>query len=182
MDEEIRIVKTLIVHDGSTRERLRSIYRVAFDEVNDRTPIHHGSYSDAEFDALLRDEDFTKYLVYADTRLIGLTLMTNILAKVPWVNAAYFAQRYPNRYRDRLIYFLPAVVIDPDYQDLRRIGAKLLQQTVTPLAEDAVLAVDYSETLRRSLPDFVRRGLGRTFQGDILDRLTYQAFYYHTPD
>jgi hypothetical protein len=73
-------------------------------------------------------------------------------------------------------------VIDPKHQDLRRIGAKLLQQAVTTLGGDAVLAVDYSETLRQSLPAFVTRGLGMTYKGEVLDRLVYQIFYYEDPN
>lgn len=41
-----------------------------------------------------------------------------------------------------------------------------------------MLAVDYSETLRHSLPPFVRRGLGWVFKREILDRLVYQIFCY----
>jgi len=108
-------------------------------------------------------------------------LTTNVLEKIPWVNAGYSANRYPNRTREKQIYFLPAVVIDPRHQDLRLIGGKLLQQAPTTLGEEAILAVDYSETLRHSLPAFAQRGLGREFGGEVLDRLIYQIFYYQSP-
>ncbi len=182
MDDGIRIVRTLVVEDAEARLRLWSIYRHAFERLNERTPIHHGGFSVAQFEAILQDEDVQKYLVFVDGELIGVTLLTNVLEKIPWVNAPYFERRYPNRYRDGKIFFLPAVVIDPQHQDLRRIGAKLLQQAVTALGEDAVLAVDYSETLRQSLPAFVSRGLGVSFKEEVLDRLVYQIFYYRDPD
>jgi len=181
MEHNIRIVETLVVHEEQVRRRLWDIYRDAFERLNRRTPIHHGGYDPSQFDAILLDEDFNKFLVYSDDELVGATLITNVLAKIPWVNAAYFEDHYPNRSRDGKIYFLPAVVIDPKHQDLRLIGAKLLQQALTTLGEDVVLAVDYSETLRHSLPAFVRRGLGRAFKGEILDRLVYQIFYYEDP-
>jgi len=181
MEHNIRIIETLVVREQRERERLWDIYKDAFERLNRRTPIHHGGYELSQFDAVLLDEDFTKFLVYADDELVGATLITNVLSKIPWVNAGYFEDNYPNRYRDGQIYFLPAVVIDPKHQDLRLIGAKLLQQSLTTLGENVVLAVDYSETLRNSLPAFVRRGLGRTFKGEILDRLVYQIFYYENP-
>jgi hypothetical protein len=181
METNIRIIETLVVHDGEERKRLWNIYKDAFESLNRRTPIHHGGYDPSQFDAVLLDEDFTKFLVYADDELAGATLITNVLAKIPWVNAGYFEDQYPNRSREEKVYFLPAVVIDPKHQDLRMIGAKLLQQALTTLGEDVVLAVDYSETLRHSLPAFVRRGLGRAFKGEILDRLVYQIFYYEDP-
>jgi len=182
LSDEIRIVETFEVDDAEARLRLWSIYRDAFERLNERTPIHHGGFSVAQFEAIMQDPDFRKYLVYVGDDLAGVTLLTHELTKVPWLNAPYFEHRYPNRYRAGKIFFLPAVVIDPQHQDLRRIGAKLLQQAVTTLGEDAVLAVDYSETLRQSLPAFVSRGLGITFREEILDRLVYQIFYYHNPD
>jgi len=182
MADEIRIVETLVVRDEGAQRTLWSIYQRAFEGVNVRTPIHHGAFDAGQFADILLDDDFTKFLVYADDALVGVTLITNVLTKIPWVNAPYFEHRYPNGYRAGKVYFLPAVVIDPQHQDLRRIGAKLLQQAVTTLGEDAVLAVDYSESLRQSLPAFVRRGLGRAFNGEVLDRLVYQVFYYETPD
>ncbi len=181
MEDAIRIVETLVVHAQDERARLWEIYRGAFERLNQRTPIHHGGFGSEQFQAVLSDEDFTKFLVYAGDELVGLTLITNVLAKIPWVNVGYFEEHYPNRSREGEIYFLPAVVIDPKHQDLRLIGAKLLQQALTTLGEDVVLAVDYSETLRHSLPAFVRRGMGRAFKGEIIDRLVYQIFYYEDP-
>jgi hypothetical protein len=130
---------------------------------------------------VLQDPDFQKHLVFVDEELVGAALLTHELQKVPWINAGYFAQRYPNRFREGKVYFLPAVVIDAQHQDLRRIGAKLVQQAVATLDQETVLAVDYSETLRHSLPSFVGRGLGREFKEEVLDRLVYQIFYYENP-
>ena len=181
MDEEIRIAETLVVEDEKARLRLWSIYRHAFERLNQRTPIHHGGFTVAQFEAVMQDKDFEKFLVYVDDELVGVTFLTNVLEKIPWVNAPYFERRYPERFEAGKIYFLPAVVIDPKHQDLRRIGAKLLQEALTTLGEDSVLAVDYSETLRQSLPAFVSRGLGIAFKEEILDRLVYQIFYYEEP-
>lgn len=180
-EKGIRIAETGSLNDADARRKLWGIYRSAFERLNERTPIHHGAFSVAQFEAILQDPDFRKYLVYVDDELAGVTLLTNEISKIPWVNAPYFERRYPNRFRDGKIYFLPAVVIDPQHQDLRRIGARLLQQAVATLGEDAVLAVDYSETLRHSLPAFVSRGLGISFKEEVLDRLVYQIFYYADP-
>ncbi len=181
MDSEIGIVETIAVEEAAARLRLWTIYRGAFERLNQRTPIHHGAFSVAQFEAILLDPDFTKFLVYVGDELVGATLLTNELGKIPWVNAGYFERRYPERYAAGRIHFLPAVVIDPRHQDLRRIGAQLLQKALTTLGPDAILAVDYSETLRHSLPAFVTRGLGITFKEEILDRLVYQIFYYQEP-
>ncbi|MEW5826473.1 MAG: hypothetical protein AB1778_06530 [Candidatus Bipolaricaulota bacterium] len=182
MADEVRVLETMCVRSVEERNRLWSIYRGAFERLNARTPIHHGSYPESRFHEILQDEDFAKFLVYSGTELVGVTLLTNVLTKVPWVNAAYFETRYPQRVREGKLYFLPAVVIDPAHQDLRRVGARLLQQALTSLGEDAVLACDYSETLRQNLPSFVGRTLGREFKGEVLDRLVYEVFFYVDPE
>jgi hypothetical protein len=181
MDDGIRIVETYVVRSEAERATLWEIYRGAFERLNQRTPIHHGGFREQPFHQILQDEEFTKFLVYVGSELVGVTLITHRLHKIPWINPEYFERRYPERSRAGKIFFLPAVVIDPRHQDLRMIGAKLLQQALTTLGEDAVLAVDYSETLRQSLPAFVGRSFGRTFKGEILDRLVYQIFYYEDP-
>ena len=181
MESNIRIIETLVMHEESERKLLWDIYRAAFERLNRRTPIHHGGFDANEFEAVLMDEDFTKFLVYTNDELAEATLITNVLAKIPWVNPGTFEEHYPHRAASGDIYCLPAVVIDPKHQDLRLIGSKLLQQSLTTMGENAVMPVDYSETLRRTLPAFVRRGLGRAFKGEILDRLVYQIFYYEGP-
>ncbi|RLE35704.1 hypothetical protein DRJ24_01965 [Candidatus Acetothermia bacterium] len=182
MPDEITVVEESVITDSAARLRLWSIYRNGFAALNRRTPIHHGGFSAAQFETVLQDGDFRKFLVYVRDELVGVTLLTNALHKVPWVNAAYFEERYPDPVAAGKIYYLPAVVIDPKHQDLRRIGAKLLQEALTSLGRDSILAVDYSETLRQRLPAFVSRGLDIEFKQEVLDRLVYQIFYCEDPD
>ena len=111
MDEEIRIVETLHVDDQAARLRLWSIYRDAFERLNQRTPIHHGGFSVAQFEAVLQDGDFEKFLVYVGDELVGVTLLTNVLEKIPWINAPYFERRYPSSYQTGKIYFLSLIHI-----------------------------------------------------------------------
>jgi len=56
-----------------------------------------------------------------------------------------------------------------------------LQEALTTLGHDSVLAVDYSEMLRQRLPAFVSRGLDIAFKEEVLDRLVYQIFYCEDP-
>lgn len=181
MGEEIRVVETLVVKDPQARKKLWTIYERGFKKLQERTASRQQSYDEESLNAVLLDPDFIKYLVYASEELVGTCLITTALEKIPWINASYFARRYPEPYRREKVFYLPAVVIDPEHQDLRRIGAKLLHETVTSLGEEGILAVDYSETFRRSLPAFVRRSLGRNFQGEVLDRQVYEVFYYQHP-
>lgn len=44
MEDNIRIIETLVVHDEEARQRLGRIYRDTFERLNRRTPVHHGGY------------------------------------------------------------------------------------------------------------------------------------------
>jgi len=181
MNEGIRVVEALTMREPADRKKLWLIYEQAFRGLNLRTPIHHGAWDRDAFEVMLADPDFTKYLVYTNDELVGACLITTALEKVPWINAGFYRRRFPEASSRGHLYFLPAVVIDPAHQDLRRIGARLLHEAVASLGEDGVLAVDYSETLRHSLPAFVKRSLRRDFQSEVLDRMVYQVFYYRQP-
>jgi hypothetical protein len=181
MSETIRVVEALTLHEADDRVKLWEIYRDAFERLNAQTPIHHGAWTPEAFDAMLMDEDFTKFLVYTGETLVGACLITTALEKVPWINASFYRARYPDAAAAGNLFFLPAVVIDPAHQDLRRIGAKLLHEAVASLGDEGVLAVDYSETLRHSLPAFVKRSLRRDFHSEVLDRMVYEVYYYRQP-
>ena len=79
------------------------------------------------------------------------------------------------------MYSLPAVAINPKHHDLRRVGARLLQEALITLGRDSVLAVDYSEMLRQSLPAFASRDPDIASKEEILDRLVHQILYYDDP-
>ncbi len=177
MESEIRIIESFVLKSKDDRSMLWSIYQHGFRELNKRTPIHHGAWDEHAFHDVLQDDDFTKYVVMIDHDLVGVCILTAHLEKIPWINAGFYYERFPEAHRDDQLFFLPAVVIDPKHQDLRRIGAKLLHEAVASLGQHAVLAVDYSETVRHSLPAFVNRSLRRDFQSEVLDRLVYQVFY-----
>jgi len=177
MDHEIRVIESLVLKKDSDRSMLWTIYQRGFNELNKRTPIHHGAWDEQEFHVVLQDDDFTKYVVMVGHDLVGVCILTTNLEKIPWINPGYYYERFPEAHAAEQLFFLPAVVIDPKHQDLRRIGAKLLHEAVASLGPKAVLAVDYSETVRHSFPAFVNRSLRRDFQSEVLDRLVYQVFY-----
>ena len=79
MPDEITVVEESVITDSAARLRLWSIYRNGFAALNRRTPIHHGGFSAAQFETVLQDGDFRKFLVYVRDELVGVTLLTNAL-------------------------------------------------------------------------------------------------------
>jgi len=109
-----------------------------------------------------------------------VALLTNVLEKIPWVNAPYFKRRYPERFEAAKIYFLPTVVIDPKHQDLRRIGAKGRRHSSL-----SGRVVSWPSTTRRRSARASRHSSAAAWASRsrkrILDRLVYQIFYYDDP-
>lgn len=175
---DIKVVESSEVLDAAVVAACWRIYRTAFDPIAHRTPMVHGSYTEDAFGRILADCEFAKYLAYVGDELVGLCLITTALEKVPWINAGYYRDRYPDQYEGGRLFYLPAVVIDPDHQDWRRVGALLLTYVVRSLDEDGVLAVDYSENLRSGLALFVSRALGRSYREEILERQVFAAYSY----
>lgn len=97
MSEDIRVIEALVLREEEHRRNLWTIYEAAFQQLNERTPIRHGGYTEQQFNAILQDEDLGEFLVYVGESPVGTALLTNVLSKIPWVNAAYFEKMYPNR-------------------------------------------------------------------------------------
>ncbi|MFO8034968.1 MAG: hypothetical protein R6U88_07450 [Candidatus Bipolaricaulota bacterium] len=180
--QAIRVLHRDTVEKPDEAERCWEIYRSAFAPLACRTPMPHGSYTREQFDQLLLDRDFAKYVAYVGGSLAGLCVITTVLEKVPWVNPDYYRHRYPELYEKGRVFYLPAVVIDPEHQDWRRVGAMLLSESVSSLGEEGVLAVDYSENLRSGLASFVSRALGRDYHQETLERQVYAAYAYSKSD
>ncbi len=178
MTRKIEVQEKALVEDAAEMDRLWSIYNAAFAPLIVAAPMRHGSYTRPEFEALLRDPDFRKYVAYVGGTVAGLCVITTRLDKIPWVSAPYYAHRFPDLAARGRVFFLTGVIVDPAYQTTQRVGAVLLAQAVRSLGEDGVLCADYSENLRSGLRKFVERTLGRAGVEEVLDRQAFVAYAY----
>ncbi len=178
MAAQLRVERRIAVEGPEEAAQLWRIYRTAFAPLATATPMRHGSYTEAQFESVLSDQEFMKFLVYADDVLAGLCLITANLDKVPWVNPQYFTHRYPELLEQGKLYYLPAVVVDPAFQDTRRVGAALLADSVRALDPNGLLVVDYSDKLRSAIPAFVKRALGVDVVEEVLDRQVFASYAY----
>jgi len=95
MTDEIRVIESLVLKHEADRAMLWRIYEHGFCELNRRTPIHHGAWDEQTFHRVLQDEDFTKYIVIVHQTLVGVCILTSNLEKIPWINAAFYYERFP---------------------------------------------------------------------------------------
>lgn len=176
--QRIEVQEKAVIADAAEVDRLWSIYRAAFTPLATATPMRHGSYTRPQFEELLRDPDFRKYVAYVNGNAAGLCVITTALEKIPWISPPYYAQRFAELAARGEVFFLTGVVIDPRYQNAQRVGAVLLATAIRSLGEEGVLCADYSENLRSSLRPFVERALGRAGVAEVLDRQVFIAYRY----
>lgn len=94
------------------------LYESAFEELRTRAVQRH-LMTRAEFDGVMADPRVTKYVVRdrdRGGRMSGLATMTNHLDAMPLISPDFFAHRWPERYRQRRIWYVGFVAVDPDYQ------------------------------------------------------------------
>ena len=178
MANRIEVREKAVVEDAGEVDQLWSVYSAAFTPLLAATPMRHGSYSRPEFEELLRDPDFSKYIAYVGGDVAGLCVITTALEKIPWIGHPYYAQRFAELYARKRVFFLTGVVIHPAYQSTQRVGAVLLAKAVRSLGDEGVLCADYSENLRSGLRSFVERTLGRRSVEEVLDRQVFAAYAY----
>lgn len=178
MAQRIEVREMGRIEDSAERHRLWSIYEAAFAPLQVATPMRHGSYTRPEFEALLDDPDFRKYVARVGGILVGLCVITTRLDKIPWVSSSYYAHRFPDLTARGKVFFLTGVIVDPAYQTAQRVGAVLLAKAVRSLGDEGVLCADYSENLRSGLRPFVERTLGQAAVEEVLDRQVFVAYSY----
>ncbi len=178
MARRIEVREKAVIDDAAEVGQLWSVYDAAFSPLVSATPMRHGSYARPEFEGLLRDPDFRKYIAYVEGSVAGLCVITTALEKIPWISHPYYAHRFADLAARGKVFFLTGVVIHPAYQNERRVGAILLAKAVRSLGEDGVLCADYSENLRSGLRPFVERTLRRSAVEEVLDRQVFVAYAY----
>jgi GNAT superfamily N-acetyltransferase len=111
-------LSTSDVLQSSDREPGWHLYVSAFDELRTRAVQRH-LMTRAEFDGVMDDRRVSKYEVVDPAqggRLCGLATMTNHLEAMPLISPDYFAHRWPEQFRRRLIWYVGFVAVHPDYQ------------------------------------------------------------------
>jgi hypothetical protein len=98
-------------------EALWGLYERAFDELRGAAVQRH-LMTHGEFRQVMDDERVDKLVVTDDDGQVGaLATMTNELDAVPLVEPQYFARRWPDLYRDKRVWYVGFVAVDPEHQN-----------------------------------------------------------------
>lgn len=181
----MRVTRFATVNDA-TSERLWQVYRRAFAHLATEA-VHRELLTREEFLQEMREPRLWKYVGFdPDEEPIAFATLTRHLETVEWINAEYFAARWPQEYAEGRVYYIGFIALDPDHQGQRRYR-QILQPVVRTIAEARGVAgfdmcgynVHVSEVLRNSM-----RAAGPPHVPDVqtLDTQTYFAVSFREAD
>jgi hypothetical protein len=105
----ITVVQTL---DTANIDRFYLWYRSAFEPLLTKAAGRH-MLTPGEFAAEMTDERIDKYVAWMDDRAVGLTTLTNDVTAVPWIEPAFYLNRYPDEASRGALFYLGFTLIDP---------------------------------------------------------------------
>jgi hypothetical protein len=162
---------------GSLAAEGWALYRQAFREL-DTLAVQRHLMSQGEFHDVLDDSRVDKYVYVHDGTVAGLSTYTNDLHAVPLISPAYFQHRWPQHFRDGLIWYVLFVAVAPAAP--RTAFAELLAAMHQDSSRDAITALDvcaHNEQDRHHLPRSVQKMLHRIDPGVEMERLDTQSYW-----
>jgi hypothetical protein len=106
----ITVVQTL---DTPNIDRFYPWYMDAFEPLLTKAAGRHMLTRD-EFAAEMTNERIEKYVAWTDDRAVGLTTLTADVTAVPWIEPAFYFDRYPNEAARGALFYLGFTLVDPN--------------------------------------------------------------------
>ena len=160
-------------------ERLWTLYEQAFAPLRPLAAARQVLTPD-EFRAEMSDPRIWKYLAHdRHGHHIGITTLTDELAAVPWISAEFFAQRFPEAWRRRGVFYLGFSLVAPESREHHVLDAMLRSVSARVMERRGVCAYDVCMFNRVTYPlgRRVQRLLNRfgQYSVELLDTQSYYA-------
>lgn len=94
-------------------KRLWSIYEVQFGDLTKDDPLR-GALTEKEFYEMLLDPKSISITAQERGKIVSLCHMVTDLSLCGWLNADYYAKRYPDKLENKLVWFFPGIVSDAE--------------------------------------------------------------------
>jgi len=102
--------------DDETADAMLATYIQAFEPLKKLTATKQ-TLDDQDFRTLLDLDDVIK--VIARNRaghMVGFALMTSHLKLIPWISPDFYEHRYPDKYANGQLFYVPCFLVHPDHQ------------------------------------------------------------------
>jgi hypothetical protein len=127
------------ITDQRLHDDLWTLYRRAYGPVARMSPTHEMLDRD-EFSDQLRSSNNRVWVVWDDSRPVGMALITTDVRATRWLNEDFFADQYPDRFREGRVHYVVWVTIDPSHAG-RGALMVLARQALSVESRDGALLV-----------------------------------------
>jgi hypothetical protein len=157
-------------------------YCAAFDDLRTLAVQRHVYYR-SEFDGQMQDERVVKYVATVNGQVRGIATLTNDLYAVPLISPDYFAQRWPEKYAARRIFYVGFVASQNGSRGAGVFVRLLRKMAERILAEESIMVLDVCahNEAAHGLPNVVRVATGRvagSVQSRLLDSQSYWLYEF----
>lgn len=132
------------ISDQRLHDDLWALYRRAYGPVARLSPTHEMLDRD-EFSDQLRAANNRIWVVWEDSRPIGMSLITTDVRATRWLNEDFFADRYPDRFRQGQVHYVVWVTVDPGHAAAGALQVLARQALAVEARDGALLVFDTPE-------------------------------------
>lgn len=169
---------------ADTLDSAWALYNKAFEELRRAAVQRHVMYRD-EFDQVMADPRVGKYRAFDpadETTVTGLATFTNELLGMPLVSPDYFANRWPQLYAEKRIWYIGFFAIDPDHRGdgiFENVIAHMWQQV---LGSNGIAMLDICRRNDQlGLPYAIHQVLRALTPGAEASRVDEQTYWLYDP-
>lgn len=155
------VLSTRIV-DPTLAATLWRIYQQAFRKAAVESVQDQMCYTEATLTEALADEDYAKFVVYRGEEAIGFGLVTNDMdkARVAYVNPGYLADKFPEEYAAKCLYYFTAIAVLPELQGTGSFFLSMATAMTVYIDERrGTVVFDYSLETSPKLPAMLQRAI-----------------------
>lgn len=141
-------------------QRLWDIYKVQFSDLIKDNPLR-GALTEDEFRTMLKNSKSVSIIQEEQGKIVSLCHMVTDLKLCSWLNVEHYANKYPEKYNQELVWYFPGIVTDVESRgmmhSLRTI--KHLIKLVKYAEVNPVIVFECSDRSSKYVPWIVLRAI-----------------------
>lgn len=132
------------ITDQRLHDDLWTLYRRAYTPVARLSPTHE-MLDREEFSHQLRSANNRVWVVWDESRPVGMALITTDVRATRWLNEDFFSDNYPERFRTGRVHYVVWVTIDPSHAARGALMVLARQALAVESRDGALLVFDIPE-------------------------------------
>lgn len=183
MSNQETVLHVTEVNDADLVNEICSVYTNSFSDTDEYCAQDQICYDDETIAQALSDDDYQKFILKVDGKVIGLCLLTNNLmkARIAYCNDRFLRRKFPNYVEQGKFWYVTAICVLPEAQ-AKGYGVALLRSVCQFIYDTAsMVSYDYSYNKNPWLTGLIQK-VGASMGWDVieipLDQQHYTSLYY----